>query len=100
MLRGYATENIQLIQPNSSRKEVLRLRYLNVDEFQALGAGLGVGVGKLTEMRLDQRVNFEVDRAEKLGIDITDLYYDFDLPGDQYPFGDGGATCTCTPFAA
>ena len=29
------------------------------------------------------------DDALRYGIDLTDLYYDFDVPGDQYPFGDG-----------
>ena len=28
------------------------------------------------------------DKCTKNGIDTSDLYYDFDLPGDAYPFGD------------
>jgi hypothetical protein len=34
-------------------------------------------------------VDDAIAKAESYGIDLTDLYYDFDVPGDQYPFGDG-----------
>ena len=46
-------------------------------------------VSKLSAMRIEQRVDEAIKKAEGYGIDLTDLYYDFDVPGDQYPFGDG-----------
>ena len=46
-------------------------------------------VSKLSAMRIEQRVDEAIKKAEGYGIDPTDLYYDFDVPGDQYPFGDG-----------
>jgi hypothetical protein len=46
-------------------------------------------VSKLSGMRIESRVEEYTKKAEGYGIDLTDLYYDFDVPGDQYPFGDG-----------
>ena len=50
--------------------------------FLALGAS--VASGKQIENRVDE----ETKKAEGYGIDLTDLFYDIDVPGDQYPFGD------------
>ena len=47
-----------------------------------------VGATKASQMRLEQRVGEEMEKCTKNGIDTSDLYYDFDLPGDAYPFGD------------
>jgi hypothetical protein len=65
----------------------------------AVGAGgaaafLGVvggvaAISVLSAARIEQRVDDATKKAEGYGIDLTDLYYDFDVPGDQYPFGDG-----------
>ena len=37
---------------------------------------------------IEKRLDDEIALAKKNGISIDDLYYDFDLPGDAYPFGD------------
>ena len=65
----------------------------------AIGAGgaavfLGVvggvaAISVLSAARIEQRVDEATKKAEGYGIDLSDLYYDFDVPGDQYPFGDG-----------
>ena len=47
-----------------------------------------VGATKASQLRLEQRVSEELEKCKKNGIDTSDLYYDFDLPGDAYPFGD------------
>lgn len=46
-------------------------------------------VSKLSAMRIEARVEEAIEKAKEYGIDISDMYYDFDVPGDQYPFGDG-----------
>jgi hypothetical protein len=52
-------------------------------------AGGLAAVSALSAARIEQRVDEAIAKAESYGIDLTDLYYDFDVPGDQYPFGDG-----------
>jgi hypothetical protein len=47
-----------------------------------------VGATKASQMRLEQRVSEEMEKCNQNGIDTSDLFYDFDLPGDAYPFGD------------
>ena len=54
----------------------------------AVSGGLAAVAG-LSSARIDQRVQEAIAKAEGYGIDLSDLYYDFDVPGDQYPFGDG-----------
>lgn len=52
-------------------------------------AGGLAAISALSSARIDSRVDEAIKKAESYGIDLTDLYYDFDVPGDQYPFGDG-----------
>ena len=56
--------------------------------FLAVAAG-AAGVSFASSAALEKRVEEAIAKAESYGIDLTDLYYDFDVPGDQYPFGDG-----------
>ena len=56
--------------------------------FLAVAAG-AAGVSFAASAALEKRVEEAIAKAESYGIDLTDLYYDFDVPGDQYPFGDG-----------
>lgn len=42
-------------------------------------AGLAA-VSKLSAMRIESRVEEATKKADSYGIDLTDLYYDFDVP--------------------
>lgn len=52
-------------------------------------AGALAAVSSLSTLRINSRVDDAIKKAEGYGIELSDLYYDFDVPGDQYPFGDG-----------
>ena len=47
-----------------------------------LGGVVGglAAISKLSSMRIDSRVDEAIAKAESYGIDLTDLYYDFDVP--------------------
>ena len=49
---------------------------------------LALGASTLADKQIEGRVEEETKKAEGYGIDLSDLYYDIDVPGDQYPFGD------------
>ena len=61
---------------------------VSIDSVKLFAGGLAA-VSALSTARIEQRVDDAIAKAESYGIDLTDLYYDFDVPGDQYPFGDG-----------
>jgi len=51
-------------------------------------SGVAVGATVVSQKLIEQRLDSEIAKAKANGIDLEDLYYDFDLPGDAYPFGD------------
>ena len=55
--------------------------------FGALGT-IAISATKFSQIALEKRVEEQMDLCKKNGIDCEDLFYDFDLPGDAYPFGD------------
>lgn len=48
----------------------------------SLGAVLGgvAAISSLSAMRIEARVDEQIKKAEGYGIDLSDLYYDFDVP--------------------
>jgi hypothetical protein len=48
----------------------------------SLGAVVGglAAISKLSAMRIEARVDEAIKKAESYGIDLSDLYYDFDVP--------------------
>jgi hypothetical protein len=51
-------------------------------------AGVAAAATAGATKRIEARMEEAMDVAKSKGIDLSDLYYDFDLPGDAYPFGD------------
>ncbi len=51
-------------------------------------SGVAVGATVVSQKLIEQRLDSQIAQAKANGIDLEDLYYDFDLPGDAYPFGD------------
>ena len=51
-------------------------------------SGVAVGATVLSQKAIEKRLDDEIARAKKNGIDLEDLYFDTDVPGDAYPFGD------------
>ena len=50
--------------------------------------GVAVGATVLSQKAIEKNLEREIALAKANGIELDDLYYDFDLPGDAYPFGD------------
>jgi len=42
----------------------------------------------LSQKAIEKRLDDEIALAKRNGIDLEDLYFDTDVPGDAYPFGD------------
>jgi len=58
-----------------------------ITAFLAL-AGISVVATVGATKRIESRLQEAIGVATSKGVDLTDLYYDFDVPGDAYPFGD------------
>lgn len=83
-----------VVRPRAIAGELAQLAAFSLDSTSSVLAFGGVvgglaAVSSLSAARIESRVVEATEKAEGNGIDLTDLYYDFDLPGDQYPFGDG-----------
>ena len=51
-------------------------------------SAFAVIASKSADARIQSRLDDETAKAKNNGLDLADLYYDFDVPGDAYPFGD------------
>ena len=51
-------------------------------------AGVAAGATVISSKAIEKRLDDEIALAKKNGIDLEDLYFDIDVPGDAYQFGD------------
>ena len=62
--------------------------------------GVAVGATVLSQKAIEKNLEREIALAKANGIELDDLYYDFDLPGDAYPFGDAEGMDCCLLYTS